>query len=128
MTQKEIQENLKRLHDERPVYFSVKQFKDGEDIAIEANRNGILAFCNLLLESIDKEHLQENDTYDFPDSFWDDSDIWMTVRIQEGNKNKQEFKESFITQAGCFLALAVSAVVLIVGVVTSFKWLVNIWN
>ena len=128
MTQKEIQNGLRALHDEKPSYFSLKHFKEGNDITIEANRNGILAFCNLLLQSIDKEHLEKEDTYDFPDSFWDEPDVSISVRIQEGNKNKREAKESFITQAGCFLVIAVSAVVLIVGIVTSFRWLGKIFD
>src|SRR5687768_3387637 len=105
MTQKELQDGLSRLYDEKHAHFAIKQFKEGGDICIEANRNGILGFCNLLLESIDKEHLEKTDTYDFPDAFWDDSDISISVRIEEGNKSRQQVKQSFIEQAGCFLAI-----------------------
>lgn len=126
MTHKEIQNSLKGLYDEKPANFAIKKCKEGQDIYIDANRNGIIAFCILLLESIDKSRLERDDTYDFPDSFWDESDISLSVQIQEGNKNKQEVKESFLAKTGCILALIVSAVVLIVGIVTSFKWLVDI--
>lgn len=128
MTQKELQDGLSGLYDENPAHFAIKQFKDGEDIWIEANRNGILGFCRLLLQSIDKKHLEKTDTYDFPDAFWDDSDIALSVRIEERNKSRQQFKQSFMEQAGCFLAIAAFVVVLIVGVVTSFGWLVKFLN
>jgi hypothetical protein len=129
MTQNEIQNSLRGLHDEKQAYFAIKKINDGEDdIYIDANRNGILVFCNFLLESINKEHLEKENWYDIPDPFWDESDIVLSVKIQEGNKNRQEVKESFFSQAGCFLAIAVSAIVVLVGIVTSFIWLVEIFD
>ena len=126
MNQKEIQDALIRLRDEKPAHFAIKQFKEGDDISIDANRNGILTFCNLLLNSIDNEHLEKTDTYDFPDSFWDESNLSISIQIQEGNRNKSQIKESLIEQTGCFVIAIASIAVLIVGIVTSFKWLVNV--
>lgn len=128
MTQKELQDGLRGLYDENPARFAIRQFKEGEDICLEANRNGILGFCNQLLQSIDKNHLEKTDTYDFPDAFWDHSDIALSIRIEEGNKSTQQVKLPFMEQAGCFLAIAAFAVVVIVGIVTSFGWLVKVLN
>src|SRR5690606_9743587 len=125
--QQEIKDALKALHDEHPSYFAVKQITQGEDYFIEANRNGILTYCGLLLNSIDKEHLAKTNTFDIPDSFWDDSDIWLPIKIQEGNSNPSSPKESVITQAGCFLAIAVSVIVFIAGIVTSISWLARLF-
>lgn len=97
-------------------------------ISAVKNTNGILGFCNQLLQSIDKNHLEKTDTYDFPDAFWDHSDIALSIRIEEGNKSTQQVKLSFMEQAGCFLAIAAFAVVVIVGIVTSFGWLVKVLN
>jgi hypothetical protein len=129
MTQKEIQNGLGGLHDEKQAYFAIKKCDDaGDEVYIDANRNGILVFCNFLLESIDEEHLEKENTYDIPDPFWDESDIVLSVSIHEGNKIRQEVKESFFSRAGCFLAAAVSAIVVLVGIVTSFMWLVKIFD
>jgi hypothetical protein len=78
--------------------------------------------------TIDKEHLEKQDTYDFLEAFLAESDVCLSVRIVEGNKNEQEVKESVLAQVGCFLLIAISGVVAVVGVVTSFKWLAEIFD
>ncbi len=128
MTQEEIQNALKTLRDEQHSYFAIKKIAQSEDLYIEANRNGILGYCNYLLESIDRKHLEKNNTYDIPDSFWDDSDVWLSIKILEGKQNQAQAKESIMARAGCFLAIAVCAVVLIVGTVTSISWLAKLFD
>jgi hypothetical protein len=127
MTQQEIQSALRTLHDEKAPYISFTHDQDVH-LSIEANRNGILKFCDHLLASIDKEHLEKRDTYDIPDHLLDDSNISISVRIQEGKKNGEAPKLSFIQKAGGFLAAAAGIIFLIAGVVQSFKWLVALFD
>lgn len=128
MTQHEIQDALKTLRDEQHTYFAIKQVTQGKDYYIEANRNGILAYCNFLLNPIDRKNLEKSSTYEIPDSFRDNSDIYLSIKILEGNEHQPPVKESILTQAGCFFAIVMVTIVLIVGIVTSISWLAQLFD
>jgi hypothetical protein len=50
--------------DKTPSYFSMTLNEESE-IQIAANRNGILAFCDLLVESVDESRLKKSSIYEF---------------------------------------------------------------
>jgi hypothetical protein len=139
MDNKETEKAFDLMKDQNTVpYFSIKKTttdtngnSDGEgDIFILANKNGILSFCKMLMASIDQQFLEKDSVYNVPDEFQDDSEVWIThIKVAEGNQHPVEHKKSFgdhVVEKGCLLGLAAIVIVFIVGVVSTFQWLIKI--
>ena len=139
MDNKETEKAFDLRKDQNTVpYFSIKKTttdKNGNsngdgDIFIHANKNGILSFCKMLMASIDQQFLEKDSVYNVPDEFQDDSEVWIThIKVVEGNQHPVEHKRTFgdhVVEKGCLLGLAVIVIVFIVGVVSTFQWLIKI--
>ena len=128
MGKSKIQEMLDQWKDdETPSYFSLKKSgqQDDPDVHIDANRNGILAFCNLLLQSLERPDRKDEFVSQILESFYaDDSDAWIThINVSNGERTPVVEKDSVLTQVGCFAALAAIAIVFLVGLVKSVGWI-----
>lgn len=125
MKQDELKNQLRSLMDDKQSYFNLRKCQEEHEagLYIEANRNGILAFCSLLLSSIEKEKF-----YQIPDEFNEGSDISIDyVQIEEGNKNfDNDGKENIVQQIGCFAASIALALIFIAGLITTFNWLTKL--
>jgi hypothetical protein len=132
MNTKELRNELNQLKTpEVGSYFAMKQYGGGPDESyIHANRNGIICFTELLLQSIDESNTDNK--YEIPIEFYDDeSDIVIEHIILEENKAKDTVtdknEDSIITQIGCAAACLAIVAIFIVGCITSISWLSHLW-
>ena len=110
-------------------YFAMKQYGGGPDESfIEANKNGIIGFTEMLLESIDESN--NRDTYSIPVEFYDDESevIIDHIRIRENNtKSGVAVNEPLLTKIGCAAACLAVIVVFISGCISIISWISDLF-
>ncbi|HEY3405139.1 MAG TPA: hypothetical protein VGK59_17250 [Ohtaekwangia sp.] len=131
MDTKGLMDTLQQLKDQHTqVFFSVDKGSDERDatVFIEANRNGILAFCDFLLRSIEKSHLEKDAIYRIPDEFKDDSKVCIAyIRIAEGNQNPKPVNESKLTQLCCAAVMISGVVIFLIGIISTIQFLAKLF-
>ncbi|MCZ8217388.1 MAG: hypothetical protein O9262_14180 [Cyclobacteriaceae bacterium] len=132
MENNKIQDILKTMKDNGGhSYFSLKKNdqQENHDIFIDANRNGILAFCEILLQSLERSDLKNEFLKDMPDNFQAvDSDVWIThIKVANGNRTPiVESADSFLLKLGCIAGLIAIVAIFLTGLVNSIGWIVEL--
>jgi hypothetical protein len=132
MKKNKIQDILKTMKDnDSPSYFSLRKNGQQEDpdIFIDANRNGILAFCDILLQSLERSDLKNEFLKDMPDNFQaEDSDTWIThIKVANGNRTPiVESGDSSLSKFGCIAGLIAITAIFLVGLVKSLGWIAGL--
>ncbi len=126
-----VHDILNQMKDgDMPMYFSLRKNNRAEDpdIFIDANRNGVLSFCKMLLESLEKSDRSNEFIYDIPDDFQrDDSDVWIThIKVDNGKRIPVVETESSLAKFGCVSVLIAVALVFLIGLITTFNWLTEL--
>jgi hypothetical protein len=125
---KEIKDQLNTLKDQNArMSFALKDRNpDQGELVIFANRNGIIAFTDLLLDSLDGT--SNYSSSEIPLEFYDDeSDVVIKhVKIQGVKPKNKVDSESQLTQI-LFFGVCISVVaIFVVGCITVISWLNNL--
>ena len=125
---KEIKGQLNSLKDQNTrMSFALKDHNsDQGEFTILANRNGIIAFAGLLLDSLDGT--RDFASSEIPLEFYDDdSDVVIKhMKIEEVKPKTKVNSESRLTQVLFFITCISVVAIFVVGCATVISWLNNL--